>query len=66
MSTGGPRYMRTFYLRFCVYAFIIVISEERILQLTNAIGLIICEIRYARANFLGPYLSHITSAACIL
>ena len=46
--------MWTFYLRFCIY-----ILEEGILQFSKM------RIRYKRAYFLGPYISHTTRTACI-
>jgi len=52
-------------LRICKQNY--CISEERILQFTNVIGLITCEFVIFEPIFWvpTPYLSHITRAACI-
>ncbi len=52
--TGSPRYMRSFYLRFCIYAIV------------NYPWSFYMQIRYMRAYFWSPYLSHITRSTCFL
>ncbi len=63
-STGGPRYMRSFYLRFRIY----VIHKS-----INLYPLIYSNpwsfymgIYYMRAYFWSPYLSHVTRSTCIV
>ena len=63
-NIGGPHYMRSFYLRICVYAiendpFFI----EPILNFMVILGLFICKFVICEPNFFGPYLSNITRSA---
>jgi hypothetical protein len=65
-STGGPRYMWPFYLRFCVCAiekwpFSWNLSSNLRLSLVFYM-----QINYMPAYFLSPYLSHIMRSTCIV
>jgi hypothetical protein len=66
-STGGPRYMRPFYLRFRVCAiekwpFSWNRTYPQIYSYSWSFYMPIC---YMRAYFWSPYLSKITRSACI-
>ena len=64
LNTGGPCYMRTFYLRFHVYAIEIVAFLRNISSyLPMLLVSLYVNLLYAN-HFLGPYLSHITRSAC--
>jgi len=63
--TGGPRYMRSFYLQFCVYAiqkwpfsgtYPLIISHPWSFYM---------QIHYMRVYFWSLYPSHITRSNCI-
>jgi len=63
--TGGPRYMRSFYLRICVYAI-----EKWPFSGTHPLVYSDCwsfymRIHYMQAYFWSPYLLHITRSTCI-
>ncbi len=65
-TTGGPRYMRTFYLRSRIYAIEIMAFQRNISSyLPMLLVSLYANSLYAN-HFLGPYLSHITRSACIL
>ena len=61
-NTVGPRYMRTFYLRFGVYAIEIINFRGTHPPIFQRYWSRYMQIRYMPNNFLGPYLSHITRA----
>ena len=56
---GGPRYMRSFYLRLRIGHF--SGADPLIYSHTWSYYM---RIRYMRANFFSPYLSHITRDTC--
>jgi len=64
LSTGGPRYMQSFYLRISLYAiekwpfsgiYPLIYSDCRSFYM---------QIHYMLAYFWSPYLSHITRSTC--
>ncbi len=65
LNTGSPHYMRSFYLRFCIYAiqkwpfsgtYPLIYSHPRSFYK---------QIPCMRAHFCSPYLSHITRSTCM-
>jgi len=63
-STGGPRYMRSFYLRIWVYAIKKgLFSGTYPLIYSDHMSFYI-RIHYMRAYFWSPYLSNITRSTC--
>jgi len=58
-NTGGPRYLRTFYLRFHLYVIKIMAFQR---NASSNLPMLLVSL-YANSlyaiQFLGPYLSHI-------
>ncbi len=66
VHTGSPRYMRTFYLRFHVYAIEIMAFLRNISSyLPMLLVSLYANLLYAN-HFFSPYLSHITRSTCTL